>query len=80
MIGRTLSKSRLMAGLQCPLRLWWTVQEPEAPELQPDAGLQARFRRGHRVGEAAQRHFAGGELVELDPRNRRAAVERTREE
>lgn len=36
-----LSKSRVMAGLQCHKRLWWTVHEPSAPELQPDVAEQA---------------------------------------
>ncbi len=35
-----LSKSRVMAGLQCHKRLWWTVHEPTAPELEPDEALQ----------------------------------------
>ena len=28
-----LSKSRFLIGLQCAKRLWWTVHEPDAPEL-----------------------------------------------
>jgi hypothetical protein len=28
-----LSKSRVMAGLQCHKLLWWMVHEPAAPEL-----------------------------------------------
>jgi len=31
-----LSKSRVIAGLQCHKLLWWMVHEPEAPELQAD--------------------------------------------
>jgi len=48
-----LSKSRFVAGWQCHRLLWWLVHEPEAPELVPDASLQAIFDRGHAVGEAA---------------------------
>lgn len=28
-----LSKSRFVAGWQCPKLLWWTVHEPDAKEL-----------------------------------------------
>ncbi len=37
-----LSKSRVMAGLQCHKRLWWTVHEPTAPELPRDEALGRR--------------------------------------
>ena len=46
-----LSKSRFTAGLQCHRQLWWKVHEPRAPELRPDAALQAVFDMGNRVGE-----------------------------
>jgi predicted RecB family nuclease len=48
-----LSKSRFCYGVQCPRLLWWRVHEPAAPQLLPDAGLQAVFDRGHRVGATA---------------------------
>ena len=35
-----LSRSRVMAGLQCHKRLWWTGHEPTAPDLPPDETLQ----------------------------------------
>src|SRR5436189_5845381 len=60
-----LSKSRLMAGLQCHRRLWWTVHEPTAPELQPDEALQALFDDGTHVGEVARTHVPGGLLIDL---------------
>jgi hypothetical protein len=60
----SLSKSRFVAGCQCHKQLWWRVHEPEALELQPDAGLQAIFDRGHAVGEAAQGYVPGGVLIE----------------
>ena len=60
-----LSKSRVMAGLQCHKRLWWTVREPTAPELKPDAALQAVFDEGHRVGEVARSYVPGGVLIDL---------------
>ena len=59
-----LSKSRFTSGLQCHKQLWWRVHEPDAPELVPDAGLQAIFDQGHLVGAAAQTYFPGGVLVQ----------------
>jgi hypothetical protein len=60
-----LSKSRVMAGLQCHKRLWWTVHEPAAPELQPDEALQAVFDEGTQVGEVARAYVPGGVLIDL---------------
>ncbi len=62
-----LSKSRYCTGLQCLRQLWWRVNEPDAPELEPDPGLQAVFDRGHRIGELAQAEFPGGVLVDAEP-------------
>jgi len=61
-----LSKSRIMKGAQCTRRLWWTVFEPDAPELKPSPALEARFATGHRVGDEAQRALPGGVLIELE--------------
>jgi hypothetical protein len=46
-----LSKSRFTAGVQCHRQLWWRVHEPHAPELRPDADLQAVFDMGNQVPE-----------------------------
>lgn len=53
-----------MAGLQCHKRLWWTVHEPGAPELQPDEALQAVFDEGTHVGEVARTYVPGGVLID----------------
>ena len=48
-----LSKSRALAGLQCPKLLWWKVHEPAAPELDDRPAAQAVSTRGagRRAGE-----------------------------
>jgi predicted RecB family nuclease len=60
-----LSKSRVMAGLQCHKLLWWMVHEPTAPELQPDDLAQATMDRGSRVGELARTYVPGGLVIDL---------------
>jgi hypothetical protein len=60
-----LSKSKFTKGLQCPKLLWWSVHEPTAPELVPDASQQRVFARGTRVGELARSHVPGGVLIDL---------------
>jgi len=63
--GVGLSKSRVMAPLQCHKRLWWTVHEPTAPELRPDGALQALFDDGLQVGQVARTYVPGGVLIDL---------------
>lgn len=60
-----LSKSRVMAGLQCHKLLWWMVHEPTAPELQPDELVQAAMDRGTRVTEIARSYVPGGVMIDL---------------
>jgi len=60
-----LSKSRVMAGLQCHKYLWWRVHEPTAPELAFDATVQAAFDRGTRVGQVARDYVPGGVAIDL---------------
>ena len=58
-MSQLLSKSRYLAGLQCPKYLWIQFHEPERiPE--PDAVTQYIFDQGHLVGEYAKRLFPGG--------------------
>jgi hypothetical protein len=57
-----------MSGLQCHKRLWWTVHEPAAPELEPDEALQALFDGGHMVGEVARTYVSGGVLIDVPHR------------
>jgi hypothetical protein len=59
-----LSKSKYLAGLQCPRRLWWEVHEANAPELILGVALQARFAEGQQVTAKAREVLAGGVLVQ----------------
>lgn len=62
-----LSKSRLVAALQCERRLWLAVHRPELQVV--DAATQAVFDAGNRVGEVARevaaREWGQGELIDV---------------
>jgi hypothetical protein len=61
-----LSKSKYLAGLQCPLRLWHQCFNPDlASPVSPSQ--QALFEAGHEVGRLATRLYLRGVLVESDP-------------
>ena len=73
-----LSKSRFVAGSQCEKLLWWTVREPDAPELVPDKVLLDLFDQGRQVGVLARLEFPGGILIErahAAPEDRLAATQ-----
>jgi predicted RecB family nuclease len=71
-----LSKSKYLAGLQCPLRLWHQCFNPGlATPASPSQ--QARFDTGHEVGELATRLYPDGVLVETDPTLHEQAVRET---
>ena len=64
-----LSKSKYLAGLQCPLRLWHQCFNPDlASPVSPTQ--QALFDTGHEVGQLATRLYPEGVLVETDPLRR----------
>ena len=71
-----LSKSRFVRGRQCHKLLWWTVHEPDAPELVPDRVLEDRFDQGRQVTELARQRFPGATL--LAPGADESRVEATR--
>lgn len=71
-----LSKSRYMYGLQCPLRLWYHVYEPELAEETGEV-QQAVFDTGHEVGVLAQQRYPGGVLVEADHTQTEEALKQT---
>jgi len=60
---RCISKSKYLAGLQCP-KLLWTYYNAKDLIPEPDAATQAVFDQGHEVGRLAQSLFPGGTLVE----------------
>jgi predicted RecB family nuclease len=55
----SLSKSRFIAGLQCPKRLYLEVHQPDLA-AGCDEGGQAVMDQGHEVGLVAQKRFTGG--------------------
>jgi predicted RecB family nuclease len=60
-----LSKSRFIAGLQCPLRLWYQCYNREfASEITP--AQQAIFNTGHEVGRLATDLYPGGANIKED--------------
>jgi len=71
-----LSKSRYIAGLQCPRRLWLSWHDPE-PRSEPEPGSALAV--GIDVGVAARLIVPGGVLVEEGPEQHNEAVQRTRE-
>lgn len=59
-----LSKSRILAGIQCPKQLYLKTYHPELAE--EPAGLQGIFDAGHRVGELARTFYPHGTLIGYD--------------
>ena len=68
-----LSKTRYQAGLQCPLRLWYTCYNRElATEI--SRVQQAIFHMGHKVGALATELYSGGIRIEEDHLHHQEAV------
>src|SRR4030095_2940324 len=77
MIGSpVLSKTRVLAGLQCPKRLYLRFTAPRLAEP-PDAALRCRFAQGHEVGRLARDAFPGGVAIEDGAGGLDAALART---
>jgi predicted RecB family nuclease len=55
-----LTKSKIMAGLQCPRRLWLQVHRRDLAAVVDSPGI----RQGNEVDRIAQRLFAGGVLID----------------
>jgi hypothetical protein len=65
------SKSRLVAWLQCPKRLWLQLHHPELAA--PSEASANRMAQGNRVGAVAQTLFGGHLVGHVDNLSRRAA-------
>ena len=57
-----LSKTQIMHGWQCPLRLYDEIHRPELA-TPPDPGTEAMLRLGAEVGELARERVPGGNLI-----------------
>ncbi len=69
-----LSKSRILAGIQCPKQLYLKTHHPELAK--ESSSLQAIFETGHRVGALARALYAHGTLIGHDT-DLNAALEET---
>jgi len=72
-----LSKTRYLAGLQCPKRLWLLAHAPELAS-QADAATEARLAIGTRVGRHAHALFPGGVEIPEGARRGEEALAETR--
>ena len=70
-----LSKSRIIAHLQCPKRLWLQTYKSELAKQ--DASSVRMMEAGTRAGEIARDMFPGGTLI--DTSNFAQAIEETRQ-
>ena len=77
-MASTLSKSKYLAGLQCPRRLWLACHQPELG-TSPSAGLSASFDEGAEIGRRARELFAGGVVVDDAAWGDGEAMARTRQ-
>ena len=71
-----LSKSRFLAGLHCPLHLWYQCYNRELASKVSTA-QQALFDMGHEVGRLATQLYPGGILIEEDHLHHKQAVQST---
>lgn len=71
-----LSKTRFISGCQCPLKLWFDINQPSLAGEADEARL-ALFAAGHTVGDLAQERWPGGVLVDAGPRERARAIAHT---
>lgn len=79
-VPRALSKSKLMACLQCEKRLWLEVHKPQEREESPES--RAIFATGHKVSEVARKLYdpkGQGALIDVTALGVGGAMDRTRE-
>jgi hypothetical protein len=73
-----ISKSKFIAGLQCPKLLWHAVNTPEQFPI-TDPATQAIFDQGHEIGALAKTLYPGGLEIGEGVVHRSAVVQWTRE-
>jgi hypothetical protein len=76
---RHLTKTSFVAGCQCHDLLWWTVLEPDAPELEESISLEHRFEQGRQVAELARSYVPGGALIDVTHDRVDARIQATRD-
>lgn len=59
-----LSKSRIIAHLQCSKRLWLQIHKPELQAI--DSAQQTRLDMGNTVGDLARQQYPNGVLIDGD--------------
>ena len=77
-MAHRLSKSRFVAGWQCPRLLWWKVYRPDAPEMRPGIADLDRAEQGNDVGLMATQRYRDGVLIDFPYGQMQAKVEATR--
>lgn len=75
--AKILSKSKLMEGIQCEKRLYFSIYKPELA-VAVSAPQQAIFDQGNQVGEEARKQFPDGVMIEANHMQRDLALEQTR--
>jgi hypothetical protein len=76
MTAPVISKSRYLAGLQCPKLLWHHYNAKDLLPA-PDAAKQAIFDQGHLVGARARNLFPGGVLLDRNALDPQGMIEET---
>jgi hypothetical protein len=74
---RGLSKSKLIASLQCQRRLWLSAYRPEVATV--DAGAERVFGIGHAIGALAHQIYGAGALIQAPDRDFGPALAETKE-
>ena len=67
-MAKTLSKSKFMAGLTCPRKLWLLLWRPDL-QAEPGGMTALIMEQGSLFGELAQQLYADAVLIDIDLRN-----------
>jgi hypothetical protein len=75
-----LSKSKILAYRQCPLRLWLEIHQPTQCKI--PAAKQILFKNGHNLDKVAQRIYdphGRGTLIDRNPQHLASALSQTQQ-